>query len=108
MTVREGEVVFDYLGKSGIRRVQAIQDPPSIAVVSALRRRRSGPTQLLAYKAGSRWHGVRSEQISDYLKAVIGDEFSAKDFRTWNATVLAAVSVAADGRTAATQRARGA
>ena len=65
------------------------------------------PTQLLAYKDGSRWHGVRSEQISDYLKAVIGDEYSAKDFRTWNATVLAAVSVAADGREAASsQRAR--
>jgi DNA topoisomerase IB len=106
VTVHEDEVVFDYLAKSGVRRVQAIQDPPAIAVVTALRRRRSGPTQLLAYKAGSRWHRVRSEQISDYLKAVIGDEFSAKDFRTWNATVLAAVSVAADGRAASSQRAR--
>lgn len=106
VTVRDGEIVFDYLAKAGVRRVQAIQDPPAIAVVSALRRRRSGPTQLLAYKQGSRWHRVRSEQISEYLKAVIGDEFRAKDFRTWNATVLAAVSVAADGRKARTQRAR--
>jgi len=106
VTVRDGEIVFDYLAKAGVRRVQAIQDPPAIAVVSALRRRRSGQTQLLAYKEGSRWHRVRSEQVSDYLKAVIGDEFSAKDFRTWNATVLAAVAVAADGRQARTQRAR--
>jgi DNA topoisomerase-1 len=104
--VRESEIVFDYLGKAGVRRVQAIQDPSAIAVVSALRRRRSGPSQLLAYRAGRRWHGVRSDQINDYLKAVIGEEFSAKDFRTWNATVLAAVAVAADGRTAKTQRAR--
>lgn len=106
VTVRDGEIVFDYLAKAGVRRVQAIQDPPAIAVVNALRRRRSGPTQLLAYKSGSRWHGVRSEQISDYLKAAIGSEFSAKDFRTWNATVLAAVSVGADGREARTQRTR--
>jgi len=106
VTVRDGEIVFDYLAKAGVRRVQAIQDPAAIAVVRALRRRRSGPTQLLAYKSGARWQGVRSEQISDYLKAAIGDEFSAKDFRTWNATVLAAVAVAADGRQAGTQRAR--
>ncbi len=106
VTVRDGEVVFDYLAKAGVRRVQAIQDPAAIRVVSALRRRRSGPAQLLAYKQGSRWQRVRSEQISEYLKGVIGDEFSAKDFRTWNATVLAAVSVAADGRGAGTQRAR--
>ncbi len=106
VTVLDGEVVFDYLAKAGVRRVQAVQDPAAVAVVSALYRRRSGPSQLLAYKAGARWHGVRSEQISDYLKAAIGEGFSAKDFRTWNATVLAAVSVAADGRQARTQRAR--
>ena len=104
--VHDGEVVFDYLAKAGVHRVQAIQDPPAVQVVNALRRRRSGPEQLLAYKDGSRWRGVRSEQINDYLKAVIGAEYSAKDFRTWNATVLAAVSVAADGRAARTQRAR--
>ena len=104
--LRDGEAVFDYLAKAGIHRVQAIQDPPALEVVSALRRRKSGPEQLLAYKDAGRWHRVRSEQISDYLKAAIGSEYSAKDFRTWNATVLAAVSVAADGRDARTQRAR--
>lgn len=104
--LHDGEIVFDYLAKAGVRRVQGVQDPAAVAVVTALRRRRSGPTQLLAYKAGARWHGVRSEQIGDYLKAAIGDAFSAKDFRTWNATVLAAVSVAADGRQGRTQRAR--
>ncbi|HET9103846.1 MAG TPA: DNA topoisomerase IB [Solirubrobacteraceae bacterium] len=106
VTVHDGEAVFDYLAKAGVHRVQAIQDPAAVPVVDALRRRRSGPDQLLAYKQAGRWRGVRSEQINDYLKAVIGEEYSAKDFRTWNATVLAAVSVAADGRQARTQRAR--
>jgi DNA topoisomerase-1 len=104
--IEDETVVFDYLAKGGIRRVQAVRDPLSQAVVRQLKRRRSGGEQLLAYRAGRRWYGVRSDQISDYLKAQIGDEYSAKDFRTWNATVLAAVSLAADGRTAATQRAR--
>ncbi len=103
---QDGEVVFDYLAKGGIRRIQAVQDPLSQDVVRALKRRRGGGDQLLAYREGRRWLAVRSDQISEYLKAQIGDEYSAKDFRTWNATVLAAVSVAADGRGATSQRAR--
>jgi DNA topoisomerase I len=106
VTVSDGEVVFDYLAKSGIRRVQAVQDPLAGDVVRALRRRRGGGDQLLAYRDGRRWHPVRSDQITEQIKELIGDEFTAKDFRTWNATVLAAVSLAADGREAVTKRAR--
>jgi DNA topoisomerase IB len=104
--VDRDEVVFDYRAKGGIRRVQAVQDPRSQAVVRGLKRRRGGGEQLLAYREHRRWHDVRSEQISDYLKDQIGEQYSAKDFRTWNATVLAAVSLAADGRDANTKRAR--
>jgi DNA topoisomerase I len=100
VAVHRNELVFDYLGKGGVRRVQSVQDPPVVAVVAALKRRRGGGDQLLAYKERGRWHDVRSEQINEYLKSLIGDAFTAKDFRTWNATVLAAVSLAADGRDA--------
>ncbi|MEO6858756.1 MAG: DNA topoisomerase IB [Solirubrobacteraceae bacterium] len=102
------EVVFDYLAKSGVHRVQAVRDPMSYEVAAALKRRRGGAPQLLAYREGRRWHGVRSEQINDFLKARMGEDFSAKDFRTWNATVLAAVALAVDGRqaTSATVRKR--
>ena len=106
VSLTDGELVFDYLGKSGVRRVQAVQDPTVIDLVSALRRRRGGGDQLLAYKEGRQWHRVRSEQINECLKGLIGDEYSAKDFRTWNATVLAAVSLAADGREASSAAAR--
>jgi DNA topoisomerase IB len=105
-TVSGDEVIFDYLAKSGVRRVQAVRDEPTVAIVGALRRRRAGGDQLLAYRVGGRWHPVRSDQISEHLKELIGDEYTAKDFRTWNATVLAAVSLAADGRAAVTKRAR--
>ncbi len=100
------EVVFDYLAKGGLHRVQAVQDPLSQTVVRGLKRRRGGGDQLLAYRERRRWHDVRSEQISEYLKEQIGEQYSAKDFRTWNATVLTAVSLAADGRDADTKRAR--
>jgi DNA topoisomerase I len=104
--VSDGELVFDYLGKAGVRRVQAVQDAPVIPIVAALKRRRAGGDQLLAYRVGPRWRNVRSEQINEYLKSLIGDGYSAKDFRTWNATVLAAVSLAADGREARSMAAR--
>jgi DNA topoisomerase I len=100
------EVVFDYLAKSGVHRVQAVQDPMSCEVVAALKRRRGGGPQLLAYREGRRWHRVGSEEINDFLKARTGEDFSAKDFRTWNATVLAAVALAVDGRQANSARAR--
>ena len=40
---------------------------------------------------------VRSEDINGYIKASAGDDFSAKAFRTWNATVLAAVALSVSG-----------
>jgi DNA topoisomerase I len=106
ISVRSDEAVFTYPAKAGVQRAQAIYDPASLEVVRALRRRRSGGPQLLAYRNGRRWHPVRSEDINEYLKHELGDEFSAKDFRTWNATVMAAVSLAADGRDADSKTAR--
>ena len=41
-----------------------------------------------------RWVDVKSADINEYLKETAGGDFSAKDFRTWNATVLAAVGLA--------------
>jgi DNA topoisomerase I len=94
-TAEAGEVVFDYPAKSGRRRIQAIADPDVLEIVSALRRRRGGGPELLAYRGDrGRWRDVRSDDINDYVKAVTGQEFTAKDFRTWNATVLAALALA--------------
>jgi len=106
VTLQGSAVVFDYPGKGGVRRAQVIDDPASFTVVRALKRRRSGGPQLLAYRNGRRWTSLRSEEINEYLKRELGEQFSAKDFRTWNATVMAAVSLAADGRGATTKTAR--
>jgi DNA topoisomerase IB len=92
---REGEeIVFDFPAKSGQRRIQAIGDAAAIAALEAMRRRRGGPEDLLAWKEGRRWRDVRSDDINDYIQAAIGAEFSAKDFRTWSGTVLAAAALA--------------
>jgi DNA topoisomerase-1 len=106
VSVRDGAVVFEYPAKGGVRRAQVIDDPPSVAVVTALRKRRAGPPELLAYRNGRRWCPLRSDEINEYLKDRLGPDYSAKDFRTWNATVMAAVSLATEGREATSKTAR--
>jgi DNA topoisomerase I len=93
----DGTMVFDYPAKSGKRRVQAVVDPLATEIVAALKRRRGGGPELLAYKQGRSWTDVRSPDINAYLKEATGGDFSAKDFRTWSATVLAAVALAVSG-----------
>jgi DNA topoisomerase IB len=97
VSVSDGEVVFDFPAKSGQRRVQSIRDPEIQRAIEAMRRRRSGPEDLLVFRQDGSWHDVRSEDINAYLRGKIGEEFSAKDFRTWHGTVLAAVELAGEG-----------
>ena len=98
VSVNGDSVVFDYEAKGGKRRVQTVGDRAISGLVKKLRARRGGGHELLAYRNGSSWRDVRSTDINDYIKETIGDGHSAKDFRTWNATVLAAVVLAASAR----------
>ena len=100
VTIEDDRIVFDFPAKSGQRRVQAIADRDALAVVSVLKRRRSG-TQLLAYREKGRWVEIHPEDVNAYIKEHTGGNFTAKDFRTWNATVLAAVALAASEEAAA-------
>jgi DNA topoisomerase I len=95
VTVRDGTTEFDYPAKGGARRRQTISDSDAVPVLRTLRRRRGGGQRLLAYRVGRRWVDVRSEDINAYIQDLTGQEFTAKDFRTWNGTLLAAVTVAA-------------
>jgi DNA topoisomerase I len=86
--------VFDYRAKGSKRHVQVVADPVVLPTVRALLGRRANGPEFLAYRNGRSWHAVRSDEINEHLKDAAGGDFSAKDFRTWNATVLAAVALA--------------
>jgi DNA topoisomerase IB len=90
-----GSIVFEYPAKSGQERLVAVADGAVRAAVKDLHRRRGGGPQLLAYRDGRRWHDITSSDINAFLKTIIGGEVSAKDFRTWHGTVLAAAALAA-------------
>ena len=100
--IKDDAIVFDYPGKSGKRRLQSVVDADARAVVERLLRRRGGGEELLAYKSGNRWVDVKSGEINAYIKDISGGDFSAKDFRTWSATVLACIALAVSSETAKT------
>jgi DNA topoisomerase-1 len=105
----DGETItFDYISKGGEHRIQSVVDPDVRRVVGALKRRRGGSPELLAYKQDGRWRDVKSDEINSYIKEITGGEFTAKDFRTWNATVLCAMALALtdDGVTSKASRKR--
>jgi DNA topoisomerase I len=94
VTLKRSEVVFDFPAKSGQRRIQSIRDAAARRAIETMYRRRGGPEDLLAYREGDEWRDVRSDEINAYIHEHIGEQFTAKNFRTWHGTVLAAVELA--------------
>jgi DNA topoisomerase IB len=96
--IRQGSMVFRYAAKDSKERFIEIRDDDVRPVVDSLRRRRSGGPHLFAYKEDGEWIEVHAHDANAYIKdAAGGEEFSAKDFRTWSATVLAAAALAENG-----------
>mgnify|MGYP000153176663 CR=1 FL=1 len=92
---RAGEITLEFPGKSGKLWQRSLAEPEVSEVVAALKRRRGGGPELLAYKdERGEWVDVKSTDINGYLREATGGENTAKDFRTWSATVLAAIGLA--------------
>ncbi len=105
--IERGTAVFHYVAKSAKPHQQEIADPLVVPTIKALKNRNGGGYELLAYREGrGDWVDVRAADINAYLKSVMTGDYSAKDFRTWNATVLAAADLATNGHQAASATAR--
>lgn len=93
---RNGAMVFQFPGKSGKEHLVEIDDASVVEPLEIMRRRRGGSDRLLAYRDGRRWYDLDSTAVNGYLAEVF-DDLTAKDFRTWHATVLAAAALADTG-----------
>jgi DNA topoisomerase-1 len=94
VTLSRGAIIFDYPAKSGKQRIQQLVDDDLRAVVQGLLRRKDDSPELLAYRERGRWRDVRSDDVNTYLREIFGVDVTAKDFRTWHATVFMAVALA--------------
>lgn len=97
---------FEFVGKSGVNHSVVIDDAACVRAIKVLRARRGGPDALLAFKRRGRWQGLDPATINDYVRELSGAEVSAKDFRTWHATVLAAQSLAKTRESGVTKASR--
>jgi DNA topoisomerase I len=90
-----GTLVFEFEGKSGVEHHVVVDDGPTIEALEVMRRRRGGSQRLLAYKFGRSWRDIDAGLVNQYIRETTGMDATAKDFRTWHATVLAAAALAA-------------
>ena len=90
----DGTLTFRYRAKSGLEQLLELRDEDLLSPLTTLRRRRGGGVELLAYRNGRGWVDLSTSDVNGYIKDLLGPDASAKDFRTWRGTVLAAVSLA--------------
>ena len=102
----DGVVELEFVGKSGKLWQRSVVEPEVVDVVRRLKRRRGGGPELLAFRLDGRWVDVKSGDINAFLREVTDCDATAKDFRTWSATVLAAVGLAVSTQAAASPTAR--
>jgi DNA topoisomerase-1 len=91
----EGDtVVFDFVGKSGKEHVKKISDRQIARIIKQL-------DNLPGYEVfryedhHGKLHDVTSKDVNGYIKRYMGEEFSAKDFRTWGGTLIATTELLA-------------
>ncbi len=90
--VKGASIVFEFRGKSGVKQIIGVQDPMLAKIV---KRSQDLPGQTLFQyidENGER-QSVDSSDVNDYLREITGQDFTAKDFRTWFGTVIAACAL---------------
>ena len=88
-TVKNDQIIFDFDGKSGKHHHKIINDKRLAKIVKQLDDM-PGYEIFRYYGEDGKVHDISSSDVNAYIKEIMGDEFSAKDFRTWAGTITAA------------------
>lgn len=92
-----GVLTFDFVGKSEVSHHVEVDDPDVIDAICTMRRRRSAKGTLLAHREGTTWRQLAPEAVNDYIRQVTRLDVTAKDFRTWHGTLVAAATLGMSG-----------
>src|SRR5581483_9907570 len=88
--VRGRQIRLSFPGKHGIRVRCELVDEELAAAIRGLLRVKGG-ARVFKYEWEGDLYNLTSKRLNDYVKIYLGEEFTAKDFRTWGGTLLAAV-----------------
>ena len=93
----KGDVVeFDFPGKSGVRQVRQIRDRQVASVIRSMLKHPGA--EVFKYQNGTgELIDLKRRHINEHIKEVMGERFSAKDFRTWAGTLVCASALARAG-----------
>ncbi|MEX2632200.1 MAG: DNA topoisomerase IB [Tistlia sp.] len=87
--VEGGAVTFEFVGKGGRKHLIELTDRRAARVIGQLQDLPGQELFQYVDRDGAR-HAIGSDEVNDYLRELAGEPFTAKDFRTWAGTVLAA------------------
>ncbi|CAN5306915.1 DNA topoisomerase IB [soil metagenome] len=96
---KNGKLVFSFVGKHHIKHRKVLVDKELAGVMRDLKSLGSARKLFHYLDAENKPHSIKPSDINNYLKTVTASEFSAKDFRTWGGTLMAAVELAEIGTT---------
>ena len=94
MRISGDAITLRFPGKSGVEQHVRVRDAALARLLSGLRRAHN-LAGVWAWRDGDTWRPLHGGEVNAYIREGIGEEASAKDFRTWHATVLATVTLAA-------------
>ena len=95
---KKGELIFDFVGKHHIKHRKVLVDKELASLMNDLKNI-GGARKLFNYLDESgKPRPIKPRDINEYLKRTTAPEFSAKDFRTWGGTLLAALELAEIGK----------
>lgn len=97
VTVKSGKVVFDFVGKSGQEHHKVVKDSTIANLIASLDDM-PGYELFRYYDKSGKLHNLTSNDVNDYIKDIMGNDYSAKDFRTWGGTMLATLELAREAR----------
>src|SRR5690606_2109755 len=86
------ELIFSYKGKSGIEQEKHIIDEKLAKIVKEIDNL-PGYEIFKYYDENNQIIDVKSDDLNAYIREIMGDEYSAKDFRTWSGTMIAAIAL---------------
>ena len=93
--IKSNQVTFDFVGKSGQKHVKTISNPKVARIIKQLDELPGYEIFRYQDEKGT-MHDLHASDVNAYIKQHMGEEFTAKDFRTWGGTLLAASAVIKD------------